>query len=233
MNKSVLISAMGLAAVFGAQAQEVGRVLSTTPVIQQVAVPRQVCNQQQVMVQQPNSGAGGLMGAIAGGAMGNAIGDGSGRAAATIIGLVGGAVLGNRIEGSGNQVQNVQQCGTQTFYENRTVAYNVTYEYAGRQYTVQMPQDPGPTMRLQVTPIGAVSTDNAPAYAYADQQPQPLQQQQQPVIVSSNVVQPVATYPGVVIQQPYYRPYYAPIGMSFNFGYSRGGYGHGPRGHWR
>ena len=28
-----------------------------------------------------------------------------------------------------------------------------TYEYAGRQYQVQMPQDPGPTIRIQVTPM--------------------------------------------------------------------------------
>lgn len=47
-------------------------------------------------------------------------------------------------------MQNVQQCSTQTFYENRTVAYNVTYEYAGKQYSVQMPQDPGPYVRLQM-----------------------------------------------------------------------------------
>jgi hypothetical protein len=47
----------------------------------------------------------------------------------------------------------VQTCSTQSFYENRTVAYNVTYEFAGKQYNVQMPQDPGPTLRLQITPV--------------------------------------------------------------------------------
>ena len=40
-------------------------------------------------------------------------------------------------------MQNVQQCSTQSFYEPRTVAYNVVYEYGGRQYNVQMAQDPG------------------------------------------------------------------------------------------
>jgi hypothetical protein len=30
----------------------------------------------------------------------------------------------------------------------------------------------------------------------------------------------------------YSRPYYPPIGLSLNFGYSRGGHGHGHR-HWR
>jgi hypothetical protein len=33
------------------------------------------------------------------------------------------------------------------------MAYNVVYEFAGKQYTVQMPQDPGPTVRLQITPM--------------------------------------------------------------------------------
>ena len=51
--------------------------------------------------------------------------------------------MGNSIEGSGSYVQNVQQCTTQTFYENRTVAYNVIYEYAGKEHTVQLPYDPG------------------------------------------------------------------------------------------
>ena len=68
-------------------AQDVGRVMSTTPVIQQVGVPRKVCSNEQVAIQQPKSGAGALMGAIAGGAMGNAVGGGSGKAAATMLGI--------------------------------------------------------------------------------------------------------------------------------------------------
>ncbi len=116
------------------QAQDVARVISSVAVIQQVAVPRQVCSTQQVMVEQPRSGAGALLGAVAGGAAGNAIGDGSGRAAATAIGIIGGAMLGNRIEGSpGTRMQDQTICSTQTLYENRTIGYNVTYEDAGRQ----------------------------------------------------------------------------------------------------
>lgn len=128
--------------------------ISSTPVIQQVAVPRQVCTTEQIALQQPRSGAGAVMGAIAGGAVGNAIGHGSGRAAATVLGVLGGAALGDSIEGSGGtQVQNVQRCTTQNVYENRAVAYNVVYEYAGRQYAVQLASDPGPTIQLQVTPV--------------------------------------------------------------------------------
>lgn len=146
---------LGLAlAASAAHSQEVARVISSVAIIQQVAVPRQVCTTQQVAVEQPRSGAGALLGAVAGGAAGNAIGDGSGRAAATLIGIMGGAILGNKIEGpSGTRMQDQTVCTTQTFYENRTSGYNVTYEYAGRQYQVQLPQDPGPTLRVQVTPV--------------------------------------------------------------------------------
>lgn len=162
MKKSVLGVSVSLLAVFGAaaQTQEIARVMSAAPVVQQVAVPRQVCTNQQVAVNQPGAttGAGAVIGGVAGGALGNQVGHGSGRAAATVLGVIGGAVLGNAIEGNQaptSQVQNVQNCTTQTFYENRITGYNVRYDYAGREYQTQMPYDPGPSIQVQVqvTPI--------------------------------------------------------------------------------
>ena len=151
---TLLTGLMATLASAPVQAQEVGKVISSTPIIQQVAVPRQVCNNEQVVTQGQKSGAGAAMGAIAGGAVGNQIGHGGGRAVATMAGIFGGAILGDKIEGPGTpEVRNVQNCSTQTIYENRTMAYNVVYEFAGKQYTVQMPQDPGPTVRLQITPV--------------------------------------------------------------------------------
>ena len=159
----VLTGVMALAGASSASAQaqdERGRVLSSTPVIQQVAVPQQVC--ENVTVREParGSGAGALMGAVAGGAMGNAIGHGNGRAAATALGIFGGAILGDRIEGKGqSHTRTVQECSTQQVMENRVVGYNVVYDYAGRQYSTQMPQDPGRWVPVSVQPVGA-----APAY---------------------------------------------------------------------
>ena len=140
---------------FTAQADEIARVVTTTPIVQQVAVPRQVCSQQQVTTQPHKSGAGAIMGAIAGGTIGSALGGrGSDRALGTAIGAFGGAIFGDKIEGAPPpEVRTVQTCNNQNFYESRIVAYNVLYEYAGKQYTVQMPQDPGPTLRLQITPM--------------------------------------------------------------------------------
>jgi len=152
--------------------QEVGRVISSTPLIQQVNVPRQVCTTETVAVQQQKSGAGALIGAIAGGAMGNAVGGGNGKAAATMLGLMGGAILGDQIEGAPqSQFQNVQRCGVQNFYENRTVAYNVVYEFSGKQYSVQMPNDPGQTIQLQISPIAASQAPSPPPVTAIYQQP--------------------------------------------------------------
>ena len=260
MKKPFFLPALAVAAASTAfpfssasAADILARVISSMPVVQQVAVPRQVCNNQQYLSEAPRTGGGAVLGALAGGAAGNAIGDGSGRALATVIGLVGGAIVGDRVEGGGRQqLQNVQQCSTQTAYENRTSHYNVVYEYQGTQYNTQMVSDPGLYVRLQVTPVGAIA--GAPQAGFAGQQDQtqtqiqaePVPQpgyvvQQQPVV--QTVITTGTTYYGgapVYYGQPYYQPYpqpyyygptFAPIGLSLNFGFGRGGYGH--RGPWR
>ena len=192
----LLLLSVAASASLAAIAQDVGRVISSQPIIQQVAVPRQVCSQQQVAVQQQKSGAGVVMGALAGGAMGNAVGRGEGNAAATMLGIVGGAIVGEHIEGApAPELQTVQNCTTQNFMENRTVGYNVTYEFGGKQYSVQMPQDPGPTLQLSVSPVGAQSQTQS---YQGNVGSLPSLYQQAPVIVQA---QPV--------YQPYYvHPYY-------------------------
>jgi uncharacterized protein YcfJ len=196
--------ACALVGLSHAQAQEQGRVISSTPVIQQVAVPRQVCTQEQIVSQgQQKSGGGAVLGAVIGGVMGNAMGRGSGRVAATGAGILAGAVLGDKVE-EGQAVastQNVQRCSTQTFYENRTLAYNVVYEFNGKQYQVQMPQDPGPFVGLQVTPV-APATPAPPVVQPAAPAPvivRPVTQAPEyvePVVISSySYVQPVVIAP--------------------------------------
>jgi uncharacterized protein YcfJ len=231
MKKLVLLSVLAAASGAG-MAQEVGRVISSTPVVSQIGVPRQVCSNSQVQVQGPKSGGGALMGAIAGGAIGNSLGGGDGRAIATVLGVMGGALLGDRVEGGGPaQTQTVQSCTTQTFYENRTTAYNVVYEYAGKQYSVQMPQDPGPSVRLQVTPVGAQAApaaraDMVPPVQYDNgqgviaQQPQTVYTQP-PVVVAAAPVVYAAPYPVY-----YGQPFYPPIGVSLNLGWRGGGHRH-------
>jgi uncharacterized protein YcfJ len=257
MKHTVLFAALGLVA-FGAAAQEVGHVISSTPVVQQVAVPRQNCVPGMVSAQPQTSGMGGLTGGIAGAAIGSQIGAGTGTAAAMLVGTVAGALLGNTIEGNGIRAQQaaVPTCTTENSYENRTVGYDVAYEYAGRQYTTRMPYDPGATVRLQVSTVaqggvapGAVVSAppvqglaQAPAVVPAPapvvvQQPYPVAQQpypvmQQPYPVAVQPYPPVAVYPAPypypVYQQPYFYP---PVGVSLGFVF--GGHGHGGHRHWR
>ena len=155
-KKLVLLSTItaGLASPLLAQSQELARVISATPITEQVAAqPREVCTDQQVVEQPRKSGVGAVLGAVTGGVVGNAFGAGGGRALATAAGAVGGGVLGNRVEGApAAEVKTVRTCNTVSVYENRPIGYDVTYEYAGRQYSMRTPNDPGQYVRVNVTP---------------------------------------------------------------------------------
>jgi uncharacterized protein YcfJ len=224
MKKSLVLLLAAAGASGSVMAVDIARVISATPVMQQVAVPRQVCSEQQVAVQQPKSGAGAVVGAIVGGALGNAAGGrGAGRAAATVLGAVGGSVLGDRLEDSSDpELRTVRQCSTQTAYENRAVAYNVVYEFAGKQYQAQMPHDPGPTLALQIGPAGATSSEQTRQSYAADI---PVYEDAPPVVLA----QP--TYPVYPVYYP--RPYYQPpVSLQFGFGYWGGG-GYRGHHHWR
>lgn len=93
---SIALAATCLAAPLWAQADELARVVSSTPISQAVEVPRQICIR---------SDAGELM-----------------------------------------------NCKTEMTRETRIIGFNIVYEYGGKQYTVQMPSDPGPSVRLQIGP---------------------------------------------------------------------------------
>jgi uncharacterized protein YcfJ len=192
-----------------------GQVISRTALFQQVAVPSQSCTSAPVQVQGPKSGAGAFMGAIAGAAVGSQIGGGQGQALATMAGLVGGAILGDNIEKPApTQAYNQTTCTSQSAYENRLVGYQVVYEYAGKQYTVQLPQDPGPTIALQVSPAML---------------PMPPVAQAPMAVNPPTVSQPQVIYappPTVVYGSPYYYGNPFPFSTSINLGWGyRGGYG--------
>lgn len=148
---SALLATAGASFAQTATANAYGVIVSSTPVVQQVTVPKQICTTTTVTYQQP-SGGGALLGAVVGGAIGNQFGKGDGRAVATVIGALGGGIVGNQIEAQ-NQYP-TQQCRTENVFENRTVAHTVVYDYAGQRYTVQMPAEgdfrPGVRLALHV-----------------------------------------------------------------------------------
>ena len=201
MNKFValtLVTASAAAAVPAFAQQEQGRVLSATPVVQQVAIPQQVCGSDYVYTRRQPSGGGALLGAIVGGLAGSAIGGGSGRAAATAIGMMGGSIVGNNVEAGPPGYYPVQRCGTQTSYETRTVGYDVTYEYAGRRYTTRTDYNPGAWIPLSVQPTGQGGYGSNGGYdQYGRPYEQPYSQYQQP-------------YPQQYQQQQYQQQYQPP-----------------------
>lgn len=221
------------------QAAEYATVISATPITSQVGVPRRICSDERQYMQPQSSGAGAVIGAIAGGLIGNTFGGGSGRAAATGLGAVAGAALGNSVEMNGHTARDVpvQRCQTVSSYENRAVGYDVVYEYAGRRYSTRMAQDPGREIRIDVRPAaetlsgrGSPGYLDAPAYVPG------------PALVEAA---PPAYYaPGPAYYAPapvYYSPapvyYGAPAyyGPSIGIGVGVGGYwggGHRHR-HWR
>ena len=210
-----------------AHAAEYGTVISSTPVTASVAVPRQECSEGQALVQTPPSGAGALLGAIAGGVLGHNLGDGFGRAAATGIGVVAGSVIGNQVEANANPATAVpvRRCQTVSRYENRVVGYDVVYDYAGQRYTTRMAQEPGRRIAISVQPLDERATGQ-PVPTYTG----PADQGVSPQTVYYAPVPPRTVYYAPVPPQTVY---YAPapavsvwprIGLDFGFGY-RGGYG--------
>lgn len=100
------------------------------------------------------------------------------------------------------------QCSTQTIYEDRVVGFNVVYERGGKRYTVQLPQDPGPTLRLQVSG-NEVAMAPAPAPRAA---PAPLAvAPAEPAMVSDD--------PGLPVDDlsAFNRPYPAPVQVTYAY----------------
>ena len=239
MKKQLLFTALAATCALGAHAQEQGRVLSATPITQQVAIPQQVCDSQSVYSpsRQP-TGAGAVLGAIAGGAAGNAIGKGGGRAATTMIGVIGGALLGNQIERGRPGYQDQQRCTTETFYDNRVIGYDVVYEFAGRQYSTRTQNDPGQWIPLVIRPNVPAMHESAPNYpapqpGYSGYQNQPgyADYPQQPGYGYNS-------RPGVVVGTPPGPPVYVtpPVAtvIEYRDAYGRPYYPQRqPQGHWR
>ena len=235
--RPTLAVAAAVSAVFAAPtafAVEYATVVSSTPVTASVPMRRQVCSDGQQYVQQAPSGAGAVIGAIAGGVLGNSVGGGFGRAAATGIGVVAGSVIGNQVEANTNPLTEVpvRRCRTATSYENRTVGYDVMYDYAGQRYSTRMARDPGQRFAVSVQPADAgggglpapASAAPVPPAAYDDVAPQATYYESAP--------QPTTYYyyePRGVYYAPAPSLYVAPV-IGFGLGYYYGGH-HGR--HWR
>lgn len=205
-------------------AGEYGRVISSTAVQAQVPVPQQQCYDSQQVVEQPRSGGGALVGAVIGGVLGNAIGAGAGRAAATGLGVVAGAALGDQAEANANppSTRTVRSCQTVSRMETRVIGYDVVYEYQGQRYSARLAQPPGERIALavNVAPSGALAADAA---AYAQQAPATAPE---PVYAPAYPASPAYPAPVYAPDYPVYAPVYAPAygyGHGYGYGYPAAG----------
>jgi uncharacterized protein YcfJ len=118
-----------------------------------VGTPEQRCwiEREQVPQDQGNANIpGAIAGALIGGILGHQVGGGSGKDIATAGGAVGGAVIGSNVGRSGSQQyasRDVQRCTT-TQGQSRPDYWDVTYNFRGRDFHVQMTTPPGRTVTV-------------------------------------------------------------------------------------
>jgi uncharacterized protein YcfJ len=219
-------SLLGISAA--ASAAEYGTVVSATPITAAVPIPMQECRDQPVVFQRPTSGAGALIGGIAGAAIGNSVGAGAGRALATGIGLMAGSAIGNQVEANGTPPvsSTVRECRNATRYENRTIGYDVVYEYQSVRRHTRTANDPGDRIALNVNVAPVESAP--PQAAYVPQQPEGYAPPAQATYVPPPVY--YAPQSPVVVAAPYvYGPRFAPnpwpvvsIGVGYGWGWHGG-----------
>ncbi len=227
----VLVASALLGTHLAGQAVEYATVVSATPVVVSVPVARRQCADEQQVVQPRQSGAGAVLGAIVGGVIGHNVGAGMGRTAATGVGVIAGAVIGDQVEANTAQPYptTVRNCRSSSMLEQRTVGYDVQYDYAGQRYSTRLPRDPAPRMAIDVRP--AVGAGGEPAAQVYDM-PQPgaaATPYYRPVPAAGRPVAPVVYYDDAAYAQPYYGTYIVPS-ISLGFGYY-GGYRGGRHGH--
>ena len=119
-----------------------------------VGPPEQRCwiEREQVVQDRGNANVpGAIAGAVIGGILGHQIGGGRGRDIATAGGAVAGAAVGANVgrDGGGQQVhtQDVQRCASVPS-QARPDYWDVTYNFRGQEYRIQMTTPPGPTVTV-------------------------------------------------------------------------------------
>jgi uncharacterized protein YcfJ len=144
------------------------RVLHVEPLRRQVRVsePVRECWQETSTASDGpfsyNNIGGTLIGGALGTVVGNQVGHGRGKDVARVAGaLIGGAIGANvsrdrqrQLYGDQRRTQERCEVRYRDSWEERVDGYQVTYEYAGREYVTQMPYDPGERIqvRVDVTP---------------------------------------------------------------------------------
>ena len=127
------------------------QVLSVTPVTEEVRTPREECENVVVTKQEPvkdeHKVAGTVLGAVGGALIGDAIGGGGKNTSAKIVGAAAGGYAGNRTQNRMQESDTYQEterrCRTVEDVGERTVGYDVQYKLREETGQVRMDYDPG------------------------------------------------------------------------------------------
>jgi uncharacterized protein YcfJ len=114
-----------------------------------MGTPEQRCWVEREQVSDGGNNAnigGGVLGAIIGGVLGHQVGGGRGKDVATAVGAVAGGAIGANTgnNGGGSYSRDVQRC--REIASGRPAYWDVTYNYRGREHSVQMTSEPGRTV---------------------------------------------------------------------------------------
>lgn len=116
-----------------------------------LGTPDQRCWVERGQVSQERERAnvpGAIVGAVLGGILGHQVGGGSGKDAATAVGVIGGAAVGSQVGRDRRETtQDVRRC-TSTPNEARPDYWDVTYVFRGQEHRVQMTSPPGNTVTV-------------------------------------------------------------------------------------
>ncbi len=140
---------------------EYAKVTDVRPIVRliDVSTPRQECWQEpvhHVEVRDDYTTGRTILGGIIGAAIGNQIGRGRGNDAATVVGGLAGAAVGaNSARAERYEERHVDyedRCRTtyQHHQEERIDGYEVTYRFAGQEYTTVMAEKPGKRIPVNV-----------------------------------------------------------------------------------
>lgn len=139
--------------------QDRARVLSSTPVYEQISTPRRECHTEyrsyeRQSYRNDNDTGNAVVGAIVGGLVGSTVGKGNGKVAAAAVGAATGAVIGDRWNDRRQRdsySRPVEHCRVVDDYRQEIVGYDVTYRYQGKEFTTRLPYDPGEWVRVNVS----------------------------------------------------------------------------------
>jgi uncharacterized protein YcfJ len=178
ISAAVLLGTLA-APAFAMDYRDSAPVVASVPVYQTLSEPQQQCWTESVTSYEQRRSAGGIvLGGVTGGLLGNTIGRGNGRVASTVVGAVIGAAVGDHLANRDNVTvavtRPVQRCQTVQSYRQVLTGYQVTYNYNGRNTTILMPYDPGPSVPVEVAVAGHAAEPvivNAPVTYIAYERP--------------------------------------------------------------